>query len=50
MKPGLWAVCLQWSVVLIDADTGVEIRPERPDLVLRTASVGKLLLLRPPPG
>ena len=36
---------LQWSVVLTDADTGVEIRSESRDLVLRTAGVGKLLLL-----
>lgn len=34
-----------WSVVLVDADTGTGIRSEEPDLVLRTASVGKLLLL-----
>ena len=39
------AVDLQWSVVLTDADTGAEIRAENPALVLRTASVGKLLLL-----
>ncbi|MEO5831766.1 MAG: serine hydrolase [Nakamurella sp.] len=36
---------VQWSVTLRDADSAVEIRSEQPDLVLRTASVGKLVLL-----
>lgn len=36
---------IAWSLTLTDADTGGEIRSEHPDLVMRTASVGKLLLL-----
>lgn len=36
---------IAWSLTLTDADTGVEIRSENSDLVLRTASIGKLLLL-----
>ena len=36
---------ISWSINVFDADTGAVLLAEDPDLVLRTASVGKVLLL-----